>query len=59
MAIPNFLMIWTQYGVGHFRLGVINPVDDGLPFIQLMGIGGAMVSFAFFKEDHWISTYNV
>jgi hypothetical protein len=52
-------MIWTQYGVGHFKLGVINPVDDGLPFIQLMGIGGAMVSFSFFKEDHWISTYNV
>ena len=31
----EFCAMWSQYCVGYFRLGVINPVDEGLPFYSI------------------------
>lgn len=27
IMVPNFLIIWTQYGIGSFHFDVINPID--------------------------------
>lgn len=27
IMIPNFIMIWTQYGIGAFHFDAINPID--------------------------------
>lgn len=33
-----FSAMWSQYGTGFFRLGQINPVDEGLPGYALTAI---------------------
>jgi hypothetical protein len=57
--IPNFLGLWTQYGVGEFKLDRINPIDEGLPSYQLMALSGFFIDFSFWKRDHLISSYNI
>jgi hypothetical protein len=31
VMLVYFSAMWAQYSTGHFRLGRINPVDEGLP----------------------------
>jgi hypothetical protein len=57
--IPNFLGLWTQYGVGEFKLDRINPIDEGLPSYQLMALTGYFVDFSFWKSHHIFSSYNM
>jgi hypothetical protein len=33
-----FCAMWSQYSVGYFRLGRINPVDEGLPAYAIVAI---------------------
>jgi hypothetical protein len=47
--IPNFIVIWTQYGTGAFHFDEINPIDEGLPCYQLLGLGGYFISYSFWK----------
>lgn len=61
--IPIFLMsqyfccMWSQYCVGYFRLGRINPVDEGLPFYAMMFLMGSQVSGENFRSQHILGTY--
>lgn len=57
--VPNFLGLWTQYGVGEFKLDRINPIDEGLPSYQLIALAGYFIDFSFWKKPHIISSYNI
>lgn len=58
VLIPNFLVIWCQYGTGGFHLDEINPIDEGLPCYQLLGLCGYFFDYSFWKKQHWFSSYN-
>jgi hypothetical protein len=56
--IPNFIVIWTQYGIGSFHLDAINPIDEGLPCYQLMGLMGYFIDYSFWQQHHLVASYN-
>ncbi len=58
IMIPNFLVIWTQYGIGAFHFDEINPIDEGLPCYQIMGILGYFFDYSFWRKQHIITSYN-
>lgn len=58
IMIPNFLVIWTQYGIGAFHFDVINPIDEGLPCYQLLGILGYFIDYSFWRKQHIVTSYN-
>lgn len=58
IMLPNFMMIWTQYGIGAFHLDAINPIDEGLPSYQMVGILGFFFDYSFWQKHHWIAPYN-
>lgn len=58
ILIPNFLVIWCQYGTGSFHFDEINPIDEGLPCYQLIGLFGYFFDYSFWKQQHWFSSYN-
>ena len=58
IMIPNFVVIWTQYGIGSFHLDAINPIDEGLPCYQLVGIIGYFIDYSFWRKHHIITSYN-
>jgi hypothetical protein len=58
IMIPNFVLIWTQYGIGAFHLDVINPIDEGLPSHQLLGILGYFLDYSFWRKHHIFASYN-
>lgn len=35
---PFFSALWNQYSTGVFRLGRVNPVDEGLPGLALSAL---------------------
>jgi len=43
-----FCAMWSQYSVGYFRLGRINPVDEGLPAYSILAILNI-----FLPNDFW------
>ena len=38
VMLTYFSAIWAQYSTGAFQLGVINPVDEGLPAYALFAL---------------------
>lgn len=58
IMIPNFVLIWTQYGIGAFHLDVVNPIDEGLPSYQLLGILGYFLDYSFWRKHHIFTSYN-
>jgi len=47
--IPNFFLLWSEYGCGVFKLDFINPVDEGIPFIQLTTIATIFLGGSFWQ----------
>lgn len=45
-----FAAMWSQYSIGYFRLGEINPVDEGLPCYALTVILGTLL-----PSNFWIT----
>lgn len=43
-----FSAMWSQYSTGHFRLGRVNPVDEGLP-----GYAIAAIANIFLPNNFW------
>ena len=43
VMISYFCAMWSQYSTGVFKLGVINPIDDGLPGYALFAIMGIFI----------------
>ena len=52
-----FCAMWSQYCVGYFRLGVINPVDEGLPTYALLCIVATQLDLSIINEFHILGTY--
>jgi hypothetical protein len=53
-----FCAMWSQYCVGFFRLGRINPVDEGLPVYALLSLIAVVVDLRFLTEPHILGTYS-
>jgi hypothetical protein len=53
-----FCAMWSQYCVGHFRLGRINPVDEGLPAYALLSLIAIGVDLSFLADPHILGTYS-
>ena len=55
IMVPLFFMtqyfcaMWSQYCVGFFKLGRINPVDEGLPLYALMFILSSFMNLSIMK----------
>lgn len=58
IMVPNFILIWVQYGIGAFHLDVVNPIDDGLPSFQILALFGFFLNYSFWRQHHWFTSYN-
>lgn len=52
-----FTAMWMQYSIGFFRLGRINPVDEGLPAYALLAFVMAFIDRTNFENYHIFGTY--
>lgn len=43
-----FCAIWSQYNTNNFELGVVNPVDDGIPTVAVVALLNCLI-----PEDFW------
>jgi hypothetical protein len=48
--------MWSQYCIGYFKLGRINPVDEGLPFYSLFSLIATQMDLKIFKQHHIYGT---
>lgn len=55
---PNFAGLWNQYSVGYFKLGRINPIDEGLPTFVLLCFGGCIFDYEKLNNFHIFASYN-
>lgn len=53
-----FCAMWSQYSIGYFRLGRINPVDEGLPSYAIITILSAFLPPDFWNQQHWFGKIN-
>ena len=53
-----FCAMWSQYCVGYFRLGRINPVDEGLPCYALACFAFTQIDLSILNEHHIFGTYS-
>ena len=53
-----FCAMWSQYCVGFFRLGRINPIDEGLPFYALSCLVATKYDLSKFSTYHIYGTYS-
>lgn len=51
-----FCAMWSQYCVGYFKLGRVNPVDEGLPTYALACFGLTLVDRSVITQHHWVGT---
>lgn len=52
-----FTAMWSQYSIGFFRLGRINPVDEGLPSYALLAFIMGFIDLTHFGDKHIFATY--
>jgi hypothetical protein len=50
--------MWSQYSTGHFRLGRVNPVDEGLPGYTIVAIINIFLPKDFWNRENAIGKYN-
>jgi hypothetical protein len=53
-----FSAMWSQYSTGYFRLGRINPVDEGLPGYALASLANIFLPDNFWNQKSMFSNYN-
>lgn len=53
-----FCAMWSQYCVGYFRLGVVNPVDEGLPFYAFMCLLATQLDLSACNQHHIVGSYS-
>lgn len=58
IMIPFFSALCNQYSTGVFKLGRINPVDEGMPCLALIAIASIFISTDSFSEFHIIAPLN-
>lgn len=52
-----FFAMWSQYSVGYFKLGRINPVDEGLPMYAIMCLIATQLDLSAVNQKHVYGTY--
>lgn len=52
-----FCAMWSQYCIGYFRLGRINPVDEGLPIYAIMCLVATQVDLSMVSQHHIYGSY--
>lgn len=53
-----FCAMWSQYSVGYFKLGRVNPVDEGLPAYAIMCLLATQIDFPkYMNQKHVLGTY--
>ena len=58
MTMSIYLIaMWSQFAIGYFRLGRINPVDEGLPAYALLALIAAFIDTSYLQDYHWVGTY--
>ncbi len=59
MFIMNtyFCAMWSQYCVGYFKLGRVNPVDEGLPFYAIMCLVATQFDLSQLSKHHIFGSY--
>jgi ethanolaminephosphotransferase len=53
-----FSAMWAQYSTGYFRLGRINPVDEGLPGYAIAALANIFLPEGFWNYENAIGKYN-
>jgi len=54
-----FFAMWSQYSVGYFKLGRVNPVDEGLPIYAILCLVATQADLkAFVNTQHIFGTYS-
>lgn len=53
-----FSALWHQYSTGVFKLGRVNPVDEGLPALAILSILSITFNFAVLNEFNIIAKLN-
>jgi hypothetical protein len=54
----EFCAMWSQYCVGCFKLGRINPIDEGLPAYALLSLVPIVADLSFLADHHVLGTYS-
>ena len=52
-----FCAMWSQYCIGYFRLGRINPVDEGLPSYAFLCLLATQLDLSVVNEFHIYGSY--
>lgn len=52
-----FFAMWSQYSVGYFKLGRINPVDEGLPIYAILCLIATQLDLSSVNQKHIYGTY--
>lgn len=52
-----FCAMWSQYSVGFFKLGRVNPVDEGLPVYAICCLIATQIDLKYYTSNkHIIGT---
>lgn len=52
-----FCAMWSQYSVGFFKLGRVNPVDEGLPTYAISCLIATQIDLKYYTSNkHIIGT---
>lgn len=54
-----FTCMWNQFHTFNFELGMINPVDDGIPTVALLAIGNCFLDHSMWNTNFAVTTLNV
>eukprot|EP00919_Chromeraceae_sp_WS-2016_P049866 GHVR01118196.1.p1 GENE.GHVR01118196.1~~GHVR01118196.1.p1 ORF type:complete len:125 (-),score=2.32 GHVR01118196.1:667-1041(-) len=58
VMITYFSAMWNQYSSGFFKLGRINPVDEGLPIVAIFCLFAPHISIESLNQVHWVAKIN-
>ena len=54
-----FTAMWNQFHTFNFELGMINPVDDGIPTVALLAISNCFIDSTVWNSNFAVGTANV
>ena len=58
IMLVSFAAMWSQYCMGFFRLGRINPIDEGLPSYALFAFISIYIPFNFWGTQSEFGKFN-
>lgn len=58
VMMSYFCAMWAQYSTGVMKLGMVNPIDEGLPSYALFAIISIYIPHTIWNENHIFATLN-